>query len=420
MKKFTAIILAGGKGKRLKSSQPKVLQTLCGEPLIFYLITELLKLKTLGQIIIVVGHKSQAIKTAVKKNFPRLKIEFVTQAKALGTANAVEVALEKIRYKNILVVCGDAPLVTSKTLSKFCANFLRKGLACSLISATLNQKNSLGVILRNQKGKLKSIKEKISGFDSGSPREVNSGIYCFEKKVLINNLAKITKNKKKKEYFLTDIVGILCEQGYKIAADCLADPEEILGINSPLDLMAAEGIMRQRLLNKHILSGVRIIDPNTTFIQAGVKIGKETIIYPFTFISKGVIIGRNCSLGPFVHLRGNTRIADKTCLGSFLELNRTKVAKHAKIKHFGYLGDAIVDQGANIGAGTVTANFDGKAKHKTRIGQGAFIGSDTILVAPVRVGKNAITGAGSVVTRNVKDKTIVVGVPARPFKKKRG
>jgi bifunctional UDP-N-acetylglucosamine pyrophosphorylase/glucosamine-1-phosphate N-acetyltransferase len=422
MKKFTVIILAAGKGKRMKSPCPKALELLSGKPLIYYVISQLLTLKNdLSQIVVVTGHKGQAVKKAVRDNFPGKKIEFVNQARLSGTAKAVEVTSRAVKCSKVLVICADTPLIVSRTIKKFIHSFLKKKLLGSVLTAWVNQKNSLGLILRDQKGRLKAIREKSSLPNQVGPQEVNSGIYCFQRKALFSNLPKINKDKVKKEYFLTDLIEILYNAKGKLGTYLVDDSKEILGINNQLDLQAAESIIGQRLIEAFAAKGVRILDPKTTFIQEGVKIGKNSLIYPFTFIGKDAIIGKNCSLGPFVHLRGGTCIGDNTCVGSFLEINRSKIGKHVRVKHFGYLGDADVGDKVNIGAGTVTANFNGKSKHKTYIETEAFIGSDTVLVAPLKVGKGAVTGAGSVVTKNVKPKTTVVGVPARAFKsKKRG
>lgn len=425
MDNFTVVILAGGRGKRMNTTLPKALCDLLGQTLIYYPLKEALKLKKyLKEIIVVVGYKAKMVEEEVKKAFPNeVKIKFVYQSKMLGTANALDVAYKKIKSDNVLVLCTDTPLISFETLKAFISSFLAKKLVCSILTADLRDENSLGVILRDKKGGVKGIKEKIA-FTSKTAKEltgeeVNSGIYCFKRKTLKENLPKIKKNERKKEYFLTDIVEILYNQEERLGTYFLDRNDEILGINSQKDLWKVSKLMRQRVLEGLAAKGVKIIDPDTVFVEAGVKIGKNTIIYPFTFIEKGAIIGTNCSLGPFVRIRGNSSIGDSSQVGNFLEINRTQVGKKARIKHFGYLGDARIADKVNIGAGTVVANYDGKSKQKTDIEEGAFIGSDTILVAPIKVGKGAVTGAGSVVIKNVKPNTVVVGVPARVLKKKR-
>ncbi|MDD3295839.1 MAG: NTP transferase domain-containing protein [Candidatus Omnitrophica bacterium] len=428
MEKFTAIILAAGKGTRMKSTLPKVLHLLLGRPLIYYVLRELFKAKqNIKQIIVVVGYERERVEAEVKrlfiKKYSGIRIDFVNQKKRLGTADAVSAAIKKVAYENILVACGDSPLLTAATFKKFISFYLKKNKSCSLLSAFLEKSNSLGRIIRDKDGCPQRVKEKVGprccGQDSGKYEEANSGVYCFKRESLAVNLKLIKKNPVKKEYFLTDIIEVFYRNNKQVNSYTMDSGDEISGVNSQKDLWKAEDIMRQRIMEEVSARGVAIIDPKTTYIEEGVKIGKNSVIYPFTFIEKGVIIGNNCSVGPFVRLRGKAFLADNTQVGNFLEINRTRVGKSVKIKHFGYLGDASIADNVNIGAGTVIANFDGKNKHKTIIGKGSFIGSDTVLVAPVKLGKNSATGAGSVVTKNVTSGTTVVGVPARVLKKKR-
>ncbi len=426
MNDFTVVILAGGKGKRMKSALPKALCDLLGRALIHYPLEEALKLKRyLKEIIVVVGYKAKEVRQEVKKSFSgKTKIKFAYQPKMLGTANALALAYKKIKHNNVLVLCTDTPLISAETLKAFIRSFLKKKLSCSVLTADVSVDNSLGVIVRDKEGKVKGIREKVTSSSNRTRgsfnEEVNSGIYCFKRKILGENLPRIKKNKRKKEYFLTDIVEILYGRREKMEAHFLDRAEEILGINNQKDLWKVNKLMRQKVLEELATKGVKIIDPEVTFVDAGVRIGKNTIIYPFTFIEKGAIIGTNCSLGPFVHIRGNSSVGDNTQVGNFLEINRTQVGKKVRIKHFGYLGDTRIADKVNIGAGTVVANYDGRSKQKTDINEGAFIGSDTVLVAPLKIGKGAVTGAGSVVTKNVKPNTVVVGIPARKLKKKRG
>ena len=436
MEQFTAIVLAAGKGERMSSPFPKVLHELAGRPLIYYVLRELAKLKgELGQMVIVVGYKAKTIERQIKSLFkskaivlPKgIKIDFVYQPKTLGTANAVDIATKAARCDNILVICGDTPLVTADTLSKFISSFLEKKPSCLVLTAPMTGKNTLGTIIRDDNGRIKAIQEKAVASDTlcefrhrHSSEEVNSGIYCFERMALLKYLPQIKLNAKKREYFLTDIIEIIYNNEEALVDSYFLDnEEEILGINTPNDLRLAEELMRKRILERFAAKGVKIVDFGTTFIQEDVKIGKNTIIYPFTFIEKNVIIGSHCSLGPFIRLRKGTSLGNNTQVGNFLEINRCKLSRNVKVKHFGYLGDTTVASGVNIGAGTVVANYDGKHKNKTYIGKNAFIGSDTVLIAPLRIGERGMTGAGSVVTRNVKAKAVVLGVPARVFKKKK-
>lgn len=237
----------------------------------------------------------------------------------------------------------------------------------------------------------------------------------FKKKSLFTYLNLIKENKAKKEYFLTDIIAIFREKLLKINSYVLEDHTEALGINTQCELIEAREIMRKRIINNLLKNGVSIINPNTVFIDADAEVGKDTIIYPFVVIASGVKVGKNCSLGPFCHLRESTVIEDNNTIGNFTEIVRSKIDRDSFVKHFSYLGDAIVGKKVNIGAGVVTANFDKEGKLITKIKDNAFLGCDTIVVAPVTIGKNATTGAGSVVlkNKNVPDNTLVVGIPAK-------
>ncbi|MFH1876683.1 MAG: NTP transferase domain-containing protein [Candidatus Omnitrophota bacterium] len=428
MIEFSAIILAAGRGVRMKSSLAKVLHTLAGRPLISHVIREAASVKKyVKEIVVVVGYQGAQVKKEVKKFcattgcFDERAITFVQQKELLGTADAVKCGLSQAHHANILVLCGDAPLLTRQTLVSFIDAFIKSKAVCSLMSAHMYQPNELGRIVRDNDGAIRAILEKgdLPDGELGAHTEINSGMYAFDTETLRRLIERIGLNARKKEYFLTDTIKILYGDGGKASSYVLTDNEEILGINNRVELAAAEKIVQKRVCNAFIEDGVQILDPGSTFIAEGVKIGKNTLIYPFTFIERNVIIGSTCVLGPFIRLREGTSISDNTSLGNFLEICRSKIGKGVKIKHFSYVGDARVHDDVNIGAGTVIANYDGKNKNHTVIEKGAFIGSDSILVAPVTIGKYAVTGAGSVVTKSVKAKTVVVGVPARPIKKKK-
>ncbi len=416
-KEFTAIVLAAGKGVRMKSPLPKVLHELCGMPLVCYVLAELAGLKKyVKQIIVVVGYEGKAVEAAVKKFFPAA--EFVYQKKQSGTAHAVMVARSKAKHANALILCGDAPLIKKETLRSFIEDFLTNRLSLSLITARVDEPGDLGRIIRDGRGRFAAIREKVDLRRDNGSNEVNSGVYAIGCRLLFAALKKVKKNPGTGEYFLTDIVNLIYRQGHKTGAYVAGDSCQVLGVNTLGELYAADKIIRQRIIGRLVDAGVKIIDPATTYIESGVKIGRETVIFPFTFIEKNVIIGNTCRLGPFIRIRQGTRVRDGVCLGNFLEVNRCDIGKDVTAKHFGYLGDARIAGDVNIGAGTVIANYDGKNKNKTVIGKSAFIGSDSVLVAPVTIGSGAITGAGSVVTRDVKPRTVVVGVPARVLRKK--
>jgi bifunctional UDP-N-acetylglucosamine pyrophosphorylase/glucosamine-1-phosphate N-acetyltransferase len=419
MKNFTAIVLAAGKGVRMKSNLPKVLHELNGKPLIGHVLGQLKKIKAVKQVIVVTGYKANSVEAYIRKNFKG--VNFARQQKLRGTADAVRCAANRIKYDNVLILCADAPLLTAETFFSLLSLYEKQSAKCAVISAHLEENNDLGRIIRDASGSIKAICEKqdlIKYLSTGqSLREVNSGIYAFDRCTLLENIARIKKNEKKGEYFFTDIIEILYQGDIPIESCLLSNNDEILGINSRKELLVAEKILNKRTIERLICDGVDIIDPQTTFIKNNVKIGKNTLIYPFTFIEKDVIIGSHCRLGPFIHLREGTRIDDNVSLGNFVEVCRSKVGKTTRIRHFSYIGYATIGTNVNIGAGTVVANYDGKNKNKTRIGNNAFIGSDSVLVAPINIGNSAVTGAGSVVRKNVGAKTVVVGVPAKFLKK---
>lgn len=414
-KKISAIILGAGKSKRLGFNFPKIIVEIGGQPLIFYLLETLFSLKNLiKQIILVVGFKKELVKEVVKKRYP--SVEFAEQKVLNGTAKAAEIGLKKCRYSHVLILCGDTPLIERKTLLNLFKLHFRKDADCSFITTSVSYRSDLGRVVRDKNNKVVKIIEKINLRKEIS--EANSGIYCFKKDALKKGLRKVKMDKRKREYFLTQLIEIFVQENLKIITYFLKENEQFVGVNTPYDLAYAYRLLNQKFIERALKKGVKIVDPHTTFLSYDTKIGKNSIIYPFTFIEKNVIIGDNCTIGPFTHIRENTVIKKGAQIGNFAEINRSYIGEESKVKHFSYLGDAYLDKKVNIGAGVVTANYDGKKKNKTYIGREAFVGSDTILVAPVKVGKNALTGAGSVVTKDVEENSVVVGVPAKFLKKR--
>ena len=419
MKDFIiSIILAAGEGVRMKSKVPKVLHDICGRPMIDYVVGSVRGAR-LKKLFVVVNRQHEKLLDYLKKN---KDIKTVFQKRPLGTADAVIAAKKFLgRAKvNILVVCADTPLVRKETLQALIHKHKERNSSCTILTTFLENSFGFGRILRDEYSKVyRIIEENDASFSQRQIREVNSGIYCFNSQDLLYALNHVKINTKKKEYYLTDVVEVLYKQNKKIDTYACSDGDEVLGINSRQDLSKANDIMRLRIIEEFLENGVAVLDPKTTFIKYGVSIGKETTIYPFTVIESGVKIGSSCSIGPFCHLREGTVIKDSTNVGNFTEIVRSSLGKGTYFKHFGYLGDASIGEGVNIGAGTTIANFDGENKNSTVIKDKAFIGCDTVVVAPARIGKGVITGAGSVITRssNIKDKSVVVGVPARPLVK---
>ncbi|MCA9407670.1 MAG: NTP transferase domain-containing protein [Candidatus Omnitrophica bacterium] len=418
MKEIRAIILAAGKGTRMKSSTPKVLHTVCGEPIIQYVL-DVAKEVGSKKIYAVLGHGSSQV-----REYLGTDIYTVEQQKLLGTADAVRCVEKQLNnYKgDVLILCGDTPLLRKSVIKNILRKHKKTNAVCTFLTAVVHNPDGYGRIIRGDSGDVVAIREDKDavGYER-EIAEINVGVYCFKSADLFKALKQIKLNPKKKEFYLTDIIEIFYENKVKIESVETEDSTEGLGINTRNDLAVAEGILRQRILKELMLSGVTIIDPKTTFIDGGVKIGEDTVIRPFTVIEKDVTIGKKCAVGPFCRIRSGSKIADHVQLGNFTEVSRSKVGPNTIMKHFGYLGDSLVGANVNIGAGAVTANYDGQAKNVTKISDGAFVGSDSVLIAPVRVGKNAYIGAGSVVTKgkSIPDSSIAVGVPAKVISKKK-
>lgn len=414
MNEFRTIILAAGKGTRMKSQVPKVLHKVAGRPVIQYVLDVVRSLRSL-KTYVVVGHKSEMVEAYVGD-----QAEVVIQKQLLGTADAVRSVASQLKdYKgHVLILCGDTPLLDKAVIRRLVTQHLRTKSACTVLTARIPQPGTYGRIIRDDKNAIAAIREyKDSTSQEQTINEINVGVYCFRSPLLFETLKKVQLNPKKKEFYLTDIVELLLSYGKKVETLVTDDPNVAFGVNTREDLALCESILRQRVLKRLMLSGVTIVDPKTTFIDDDVKIGQDTTIHPFTVIQSGVRIGQECSIGPFARIRPGSIIGHKVEVGNFGEISRSRVGDGTFMKHFGFLGDTTVGKNANIGAGCVTANFDGKDKNKTFIGDGAFIGSDAVLVAPVNVGSEAVVGAGSVVTRGKKvpARGLAVGVPARIF-----
>ena len=417
-KNIAFIILAAGKSTRMKSGLPKVLHPLCGRPMLSYVLdlVDALKIK---KVIVILGHKHQGVRILLK---PGIKVAI--QKRLLGTADALKTALPLVRnFKGtVLVLYADNPLLKKGTIKRLLEHHIKNNSNATLLTAKTDKPTGYGRILRDKYASIFGIVEEEDADDFQKDiQEINTGIVCFNKDKLVEALKYVRPNNRKKEYYLTDTIGILYKKGCLIDSVKITDINEALGINSRQDLAQANSIMQDRINAGLMQKGVTIVDPNSTFISYGTQIGKDSTIYPFTVIERDVKIGRRCFIGPFAHLREGSRLQDDIVIGNFVEIVRSKLSHKTIVKHFGYLGDSRIGHSVNIGAGTVTANFDGRKKNITVIKDKAFIGSDTVLVAPVRIGESAKTGAGAVVTKNkdVAAKAVVVGMPARPLKKVR-
>jgi len=420
MKELRTIILAAGKGTRMKSDRPKVLHPVCGKKILEYVLDAAKEIGS-SKVYVVVGHKKQQIQDFLRQ---KNQVYPVVQKRMAGTADAIKSAKATFsRFTgNVLILSGDAILLKKQTLKNLIHTHVNKDADCTFLTSVIHEPYGYGRIIRSQGGKAVAIREEKDavGYEK-SIAEINVGVYCFKSPVLFKMIDSIKLNPVKKEYYLTDMIALLAEKKMRIETCEVEDSSEGFGINTRVDLTKAEKVMRQRILQDLMLSGVTVVDPQTTYIHHDVKIGRDTVVHPFTVIEGNVRIGSQCSIGPFAHLRPGTKVRDKACLGNFVEVSRTFFGKESIMKHFGFLGDAHVGTNVNIGAGTVTANYDGKNKNKTQIADHAFIGSDSILVAPLKIGKRAVTGAGCVVPggRNVAMGKVVAGVPAKEIKRSR-
>jgi len=449
--KIASILLAAGQGTRMRSKTPKVLHPVVGRPMVFYAVEVVQKLANLPPVVII-GHGGEAVKQAL--NSADFAVQFALQEQQLGTAHAIGCAqpLLEGQADQIIVTCADMPLLQAETLQRLIALHAQSGGVMTMTSVIGEVPRGFGRILRDEIGGVRAIvEEAVATPEQLAIREYNVSAYCFEAAWLWENLKQIQLSAKK-EYFLTDLVEIAVRQGYNVETLVVPDPTEALGINTRVDLAAAERAMRERINQRWMLAGVTLIDPATTTIEMGVSIGQDTTLYPNTTLRGSTRIGEDChigpnttlidtevgnatiiqdsvaeyakvgncvSIGPFCHLRKGAILMDGVHMGNFGEVKASILGENVKMGHFSYIGDAKVGANVNIGAGTITCNFDGEKKNLTEIGENAFIGSDTMLVAPVKIGKNAKTGAGSVVTHDVPDNGLVYGVPAREAKEKK-
>lgn len=400
----------------MRSATPKVLHNICGRPMVSYVLdlTRELRLRT---TVAVLGFGSAEVKKILPPG-----VKAAVQKKLVGTADAVKVALAQLKgFKGtVLILYGDIPLLKKETLDKLIRHHTYNDLDATILTAQVKNPAGYGRILRDKYSSISGIIEDKDADDvQKAIKEINTGIICFNKEKLVAALKDVRPDNRKKEYYLTDIIGLFHKKGYLIESVKIADINEALGINSRVELALANSIMQRRLNEQYMRLGVTIIDPATAFISFGTKIGLDTVIYPFTVIERDVKIGKRCFVGPFAHLREGTHLDNDVVAGNFIEITRSSLKAKTLAKHFSYIGDTRIGRNVNIGAGTVTANFDKGKKNITVINDGASIGSDTILVAPVTVGRRAVTGAGSVVVkRNIPDGVTVAGVPARVLKPK--
>ena len=414
------VVLAAGQGKRMNSALPKVLHKVCGRPMIGWVLETALEIEP-ERVIVVVGCGREEVQAAVSAEFPDAPISFVVQEEQLGTAHAVECAAAELEGFDgtVVVMCGDMPLLRSEGLSALLESRGESG-DMSMLTTYASDPTGYGRIVRGEDDRFERIvEERDASDDERVIPEINLAVYAFGAADLLSCLERVDGQNAQGERYLTDIAGMYVADGRSVAVVEIEDAEEGAGVNSLADLAEVRWGVQLRVLESHLNNGVEIEDPATTYIDHGAEIGAGTVIFPCTVIRSGVRVGADCEVGPFTHLREGTVMEDGAQVGNFTECKKSTIGEGSKAKHLSYLGDTVVGKGANIGAGTIFANYDGEAKHQTVVGDGAFVGSGTTIVAPNQIGKGATTGAGAVVTRSARvgDGEVWVGVPARRLEK---
>lgn len=446
-----SVILAAGLGKRMRSNLPKTLHPLLGKPIVFHALDAVLPYVDLAPVL-VTGFGGEQVREELARAYGSA-VTFALQAEQLGTGHAVRSAEDQLRGKAdmLLVTFGDMPMLRPETIERLIQIHRETGSTLTMTSVIGDLPRGFGRVVRSSDGSVQAIvEEAVATPEQLKIREYNISAYCFDAEWMWQNLEKL-KPSPKGEFYITDLVAQAKAQACRVEAVVLEDPAEGLGINNRVDLADCERALRKRINQQWMLAGVSFLDPDTTTVEMDVTIGQDTVLYPNTHLRGRTSIGENCvigpdttllhtsvgdnsviqystaekatvgshvTMGPFCHLRSGAVLMDHVHLGNFGEVKDSTLGEHTKMGHFSYIGNALIGKDVNIGAGTITCNFDGKAKHLTEIGDETFIGSDTMLVAPLKIGKRAKTAAGAVVTHDVPDETLVVGVPARPRERK--
>jgi len=457
------LIMAAGLGTRMKSRRAKVLHEIAGLPLIAHVVRAAAGLAP-EAVITVVGHQADEVEAAVRQAFGRVadqggpvpKLEFVLQAEQRGTGHAVMAARQQLsgRTGALVVLAGDGPMIKPSTLERLVDVQATERNDVTMLSVVMDDPTGYGRIIRDAQGRfVRCVEQKDGTAAELATREVNVSIYCFAVPALLQALTELGSENAQGEYYLTDVPAIIQATGGRVGIMLHDDPAEVEGINTRLEMAEMERRIRDTKLRELMLAGVTIVDPATTYVHQAVEIGPDTVLHPQVIIEGATRIGSNCvvqswtrlrnaviedgvtvrnscviedsllrsgaTVGPFARLRMKTEICENAAIGNFVEVKKSRVGKGSKASHLTYLGDATLGEKVNIGAGTVTCNYDGVNKHETVIEDGVKIGSDTMLVAPVRVGKGSVSGAGSVIIEDVPPDSLVAGVPAKVKKKLR-
>lgn len=438
MSQISAVILAAGESKRMKSKKSKVVHNICGKPVIDW-VFDCVEKSGIEKVITVVGHMSDQVKETLGD-----KSQYVLQNERLGTGHAVMQAKSLLSDSegDVLVLCGDTPLITEETIKSILYFHKNNNLSATVLTSKPTDPTGYGRIIRNDDGSvLKIVEHKDASTEELLINEINSGIYCFKINELLDTLDKLSNNNSQGEYYLTDTLEIMINNGLKVGALITADPDEILGINNRVQLAEAANIIKRRISVKHMLNGVTIVDPSNTYIGADVKIGIDTVIYPGTILEGTCVIGEDCIIGPnsrlvsaeiqngteinnsvvvessvgsethvgpFAYIRPGSHIGSHVKIGDFVEVKKAIIGDNTKLSHLTYVGDAEIGKNVNMGCGVVVVNYDGKKKNKTVVGDNAFVGCNVNLVSPVVVEKNAYIAAGSTITDNVPENALAI------------
>lgn len=412
-----AVILAAGKGKRMKSDTPKVLHKIFDKTILGYVLDAVNKTNTVSENFVIVGHQAEVVEKFVNENYNNAKC--ILQSPQLGTGHAVYQAYESLKGFDgeVLILNGDIPLITPETLSEFIAMHRERKAALTIMSAIFSDPTNYGRIIRDENGSVKAIiEEKDASPAQKKIQEINTGVYILSWKDMSEAFLHLDSNNAQGEYYLTDIVKWAIGKNLKTEAYVLKNNEESFGINSKIQLAQVGKILNKRNLRKLMENGVTIVDPDTTYISSDTQIEADTIVYPCTYIEGKNKIGKDCKIGPFARLRGDVEIGDNVKIGNFVEVKKSVIKSNTNVSHLSYIGDSELGAGVNIGAGTITANYDpiSKVKSRTVLEDGANTGSNTVLVAPVTLKENAMTAAGSVVSKNIeKDALAITRAPLR-------
>jgi len=440
LKDLNVIILAAGKGKRMHSSIPKVLHNIIDKPMIYYVMSETYKLNP-KNVYVITGFGHELLEEYIKNNFQ--KANCIYQKEQLGTAHAVSLVKEHIKdNSNTLVLAGDCPLIESKTLKRLIASHEKQKSSCTILTAKMDNPYGYGRVIKNKLHEvIKIVEESDASKEEKLINEINTSIYCFDSIQLFNNIDFIKAQNNQGEYYLTDIIERFVSNNLKVSNMLVENNNEVLGVNDRIQLAIAEKLMRKKINERIMSEGVTITDPNSTFISCEANIENDVIIQPFSFIFgkstikknciigpfaqiydseiqentvinsaviKNAIIGKNNNIGPFSYIRPETVTNSNVKIGGFCEVKKSVIGKNSKIPHLSYVGDSEIGENVNIGASSVTCNYDGYKKNKTIIGNNVFIGSDTMLVPPVKIGDGVIVAAGSVITEDIPDNAMAI------------